>query len=259
MRGLPHQPLPGLARVPGGLPRGGPAHQPGGAGRRHRDQHRQPRRRRAASAYLAKVAQELGPAGGRPDRHRRRRRSSTALPAGHVTAGISPSPSSASRSRAASPSRAARAPRPMSSSSTISRGRRHAAAASACPIRATARASSRRWSATLEAVRGLIEAGGDAGRRSQAAAGGGRAQRRSTAPCGTSRPSYRAGRSGSWPGSTAPQPLTTAYTISLGTPENMAEAAARAADRPLLKLKLGGEGDVERVRGGPRRGARTRG
>jgi L-alanine-DL-glutamate epimerase-like enolase superfamily enzyme len=46
----------------------------------------------------------------------------------------------------------------------------------------------------------------------------------------------------------APQPLTTAYTISLGTPAAMAEAAGRAAARPLLKVKLGGEGDVERVR-----------
>src|SRR5436190_16571763 len=37
----------------------------------------------------------------------------------------------------------------------------------------------------------------------------------------------------------APKPLTTAYTISLATPEAMAEAAARAAPRMLLKVKLG--------------------
>ena len=42
-------------------------------------------------------------------------------------------------------------------------------------------------------------------------------------------------------------PLVTAYTLSLGTPESMAAAAARAADRPLLKVKLGGEGDPERI------------
>lgn len=35
-------------------------------------------------------------------------------------------------------------------------------------------------------------------------------------------------------------PVTTAYTISLGTPAEMAEAAARAAERPILKIKLGG-------------------
>lgn len=44
-----------------------------------------------------------------------------------------------------------------------------------------------------------------------------------------------------------PKPLETAYTLVLGTPEAMAAAAARNADRPLLKLKLGGEGDIERV------------
>jgi L-alanine-DL-glutamate epimerase-like enolase superfamily enzyme len=44
----------------------------------------------------------------------------------------------------------------------------------------------------------------------------------------------------------APQPLVTAYTISLGTPAEMAAAAAKAA-RPLLKIKLGGDGDRERL------------
>ncbi len=45
----------------------------------------------------------------------------------------------------------------------------------------------------------------------------------------------------------APAPLVTAYTLSLGTPESMAEAAAKAAARPLLKVKLGGDGDPERI------------
>lgn len=49
-------------------------------------------------------------------------------------------------------------------------------------------------------------------------------------------------------GRAAPQPQTTAYTISLGTPEAMAQAAARAATRPLLKVKLGGDGDGARIR-----------
>jgi L-alanine-DL-glutamate epimerase-like enolase superfamily enzyme len=35
------------------------------------------------------------------------------------------------------------------------------------------------------------------------------------------------------------QPVVTAYTISLGAPAAMAEAAARVADRPVLKVKLG--------------------
>ena len=46
----------------------------------------------------------------------------------------------------------------------------------------------------------------------------------------------------------APKPVVTAYTISLDTPEAMADAAARAACRPLLKVKLGGGGDdTERI------------
>jgi L-alanine-DL-glutamate epimerase-like enolase superfamily enzyme len=49
-----------------------------------------------------------------------------------------------------------------------------------------------------------------------------------------------------------PRPCTTAFTISLGTPEAMAEATAKAAHRPLLKIKLGGGddngGDVARIR-----------
>lgn len=52
----------------------------------------------------------------------------------------------------------------------------------------------------------------------------------------------------------APKPAITCYTLSLGTPESMEEAAAKAAHRPLLKVKLGGEGDVERIQA-VRRGA----
>ncbi len=45
-----------------------------------------------------------------------------------------------------------------------------------------------------------------------------------------------------------PQPVVTAYTLSLGAPEAMAAAARRAASRPLLKVKLGGAGDDARIR-----------
>ena len=48
-------------------------------------------------------------------------------------------------------------------------------------------------------------------------------------------------------GRPAPRPCTTAFTISLGTPEAMATATAKAAHRPLLKIKLGGDGDDERI------------
>jgi len=48
-------------------------------------------------------------------------------------------------------------------------------------------------------------------------------------------------------GLAAPRPRLTAYTISLGPPEAMARAAAAASARPLLKVKLGGAGDPERI------------
>jgi L-alanine-DL-glutamate epimerase-like enolase superfamily enzyme len=44
-----------------------------------------------------------------------------------------------------------------------------------------------------------------------------------------------------------PRPAITAYTLSLDTPDAMGAAAARSAHRPLLKLKLGREGDGERL------------
>ncbi len=43
------------------------------------------------------------------------------------------------------------------------------------------------------------------------------------------------------------EPQVTAYTLSLDTPEAMNRAAAEAAARPVLKIKLGGTGDVERL------------
>jgi L-Ala-D/L-Glu epimerase len=52
-------------------------------------------------------------------------------------------------------------------------------------------------------------------------------------------------------GLAAPVPRITAYTISLGAPAAMAHAAGQVAWRPVLKVKLGGEGggadDAERI------------
>jgi len=42
--------------------------------------------------------------------------------------------------------------------------------------------------------------------------------------------------------------IRTAYTISLASASEMAERAARASAYPLLKLKLGGDGDADRMR-----------
>ncbi|HEV7635420.1 MAG TPA: N-acetyl-D-Glu racemase DgcA [Bradyrhizobium sp.] len=48
-------------------------------------------------------------------------------------------------------------------------------------------------------------------------------------------------------GRSGPQACITAYTISLGSPQAMAEATTRAAHRRLLKIKLGGDGDGARI------------
>jgi L-alanine-DL-glutamate epimerase-like enolase superfamily enzyme len=45
-----------------------------------------------------------------------------------------------------------------------------------------------------------------------------------------------------------PEPVETAYTLSVDTPAAMAAAARANASRPLLKLKLTGTGNLDRVR-----------
>src|SRR5439155_14659147 len=49
-------------------------------------------------------------------------------------------------------------------------------------------------------------------------------------------------------GLSKPGPITTAFTLSLDTAEKMGQAAKAHAARPLLKLKLAGPADLERVR-----------
>jgi L-Ala-D/L-Glu epimerase len=48
-------------------------------------------------------------------------------------------------------------------------------------------------------------------------------------------------------GCAPPKASITAYTISLAAPEAMAAATAKAAHRPLLKIKLGGGDDLARI------------
>lgn len=55
-------------------------------------------------------------------------------------------------------------------------------------------------------------------------------------------------------GMSAPDPVTTCYTLSLGDPPAMEAAAREQSGRPLLKVKLGGDGDAERI-AAVRRGA----
>src|ERR1700759_1533008 len=103
--------------------------------------------------------------------------------------------------------------------------------------------------ATLTALQGLVEAvaGGLDRRARQDALPGGAA--RNALDCAFI--DFEAKRAGvrAWEllGCAAPTPCTTAYTISLGSPDAMAEVTAKAAHRPLLKIKLGGDGDSERI------------
>jgi L-alanine-DL-glutamate epimerase-like enolase superfamily enzyme len=58
----------------------------------------------------------------------------------------------------------------------------------------------------------------------------------------------RAGRSvAELAGRPSLHPLVTCYTLSLGSPQAMHDDALKAAARPLLKVKLGGDGDAERI------------
>jgi L-Ala-D/L-Glu epimerase / N-acetyl-D-glutamate racemase len=49
-------------------------------------------------------------------------------------------------------------------------------------------------------------------------------------------------------GLSAPKPVVTCFTLSLGTPESMAAAAEAAKHLRILKVKLGGDGDPARLR-----------
>ncbi len=100
--------------------------------------------------------------------------------------------------------------------------------------------------ADLEAVRARVEAGVDLA-AVQALLPPGAA--RNALDCALwDLESKRAGRR-AWElaGRTRLDPVKTAYTISLGEPAAMAEAARAEARRPMLKLKIGGPGDLDRV------------
>ena len=110
-----------------------------------------------------------------------------------------------------------------------------------------------RYGETAESVAAAIEALGPAIRE-----GLGRAELQETLPAGAARNAVdcalwdlecKATGRRAWEiaGLAAPGPLVTAYTLSLDSPDAMRAVAVRNAERPLLKLKLGGAGDLERV------------
>jgi L-alanine-DL-glutamate epimerase-like enolase superfamily enzyme len=117
-----------------------------------------------------------------------------------------------------------------------------------------------RYGETVEGVAALISA-----QAGLLAAGGGRAEIAQALPPGAARNAldcalwdHEAKSSGkrAWDlaGMPEPPPVTTCYTISLGDAAAMEEAARKAAHRPLLKVKLGGDGDADRI-AAVRRGA----
>jgi L-alanine-DL-glutamate epimerase-like enolase superfamily enzyme len=149
---------------------------------------------------------------------------------------------------------------PIAGGFTISRGSKHEAFVVVAEISDGAHMGRgecvpyARYGETVEGVVSAIEACGDA-----VACGPTRAGLQSLLPAGAARNALdcalwdlEAKRSGKRAAELAglPQlhPVTTAFTLSLGSPEAMAKKAREASFYPLLKLKLGGDGDKERLR-----------
>ena len=97
--------------------------------------------------------------------------------------------------------------------------------------------------AEIEAARGVIESGGDV----QAAMRPGAARNAVDCALWDLKAKREGRRAYEMLGLKRLAPLKTAYTLSLAAPEIMAEQARANARRPLLKLKIGGPGDLDRV------------
>lgn len=149
---------------------------------------------------------------------------------------------------------------PIAGTFTISRGSKTEAEVLTCTIRDNGFGGRGecvpygRYGETMEAVRAAIETMGPS-----VAAGLSRDELREMLPPGAARNAIdcalwdlEAKTSGrpAWRAVCAatPAPLVTAYTLSLGEPEVMAAQARLNASRPLLKVKIGGEGDIARIR-----------
>lgn len=148
---------------------------------------------------------------------------------------------------------------PIAGSFTIARGSRteaHVVVAEIAEAGVRGRGECVPYARYGETVDSVIEA--ITGLRQEIEAGMGRAALGAALPPGAARNALdcalwdlgakRAGkRAAELAGIGALRPLTTAYTLSLGTPQAMFEAARAARSRPLLKVKLGGDGDGERI------------
>ena len=181
----------------------------------------------------------------RPGAHRgRRHRRRSRLDLWRRTHSVSASAAAPGRSRSLLPYRAVARPPPRwwlpKSTTAIP-----APAASACRIPATGRASTALLAA-LEAMRGAVASGLDR-EALQRAMPPGAARNALDAAFWDLAAKQTGRRAAELAGLDPPRPLVTAYTLSLDTPERMGEAAAAQHTRPLLKLKLTGDGDIERV------------
>lgn len=148
---------------------------------------------------------------------------------------------------------------PLAAAFTISRGTKTEAAVLTCTIRDGANAGHgecvpyARYGETLENVTEQIEAA-----RSAIENGASREEILSIMKPGAARNAVDCAlwdleaKSGAGPvteriGVATAKPLITAYTISLGEPEQMGAAARENAHRPVLKVKVGTEDDVSRI------------
>ena len=148
---------------------------------------------------------------------------------------------------------------PLAAAFTISRGTKTEAAVLTCTIRNGANAGHgecvpyARYGETLENVTEQIEAA-----RSAIENGASRGELLSIMKPGAARNAVDCAlwdleaKSGTGPaaeriGVATAKPLITAYTISLGEPEQMGAAARENAHRPVLKVKVGTEDDVSRI------------
>jgi L-alanine-DL-glutamate epimerase-like enolase superfamily enzyme len=148
---------------------------------------------------------------------------------------------------------------PLAAAFTISRGTKTEAAVLTCTIRDGANAGDgecvpyARYGETLENVTEQIESA-----RSAIENGASREELLSIMKPGAARNAVDCAlwdleaKSGAGPvagriGVAPAKPLITAYTISLGEPEQMGAAARENAHRPVLKVKVGTEDDVSRI------------
>ncbi|TIT20994.1 MAG: dipeptide epimerase [Mesorhizobium sp.] len=149
---------------------------------------------------------------------------------------------------------------PIAGTFTISRGSKTEAEVISCAITENGRTGRgecvpyKRYGETMEGVRGAIEA-----MRSEIAHGISRIALLGAMPAGAARNAIDcalwdleakiSGTPVAHTIRTVPlRALQTAYTLSLAEPEAMAAQARANAQRPLLKVKIGGDNDIARIR-----------